>query len=128
MNKLLITVLGIATLLPAIGSARVFYMVRPAIGIGYGPYWNYNPYYGAYPIVRHSTTSSIKFDTSDKAANVLVNNAYVGTVADVKTLHLKPGTYDINLTEQGHASYHEKVYVAPDHTLKLHPVLPLLTN
>lgn len=128
MNKLLIAALGIATLLPAIGSARVFYRLRPTIGYGYGPYWNTGPYYRTYPIAQRSLTGSIKFDTHDKTANVYVNHAFAGTIGDIKTLHLRPGTYDIEVTQAGRTSFHEKVYVAADHTLKLHPGLAFLPH
>lgn len=124
MKKLLIAALAVATLLPVSGAARVFVAFQPALA--YRPYWNAGPYYRPYPVAPHAVTGAVKFDTSEKSANVFVNHSFAGTVADVKTLHLKPGTYEIELSEAGHTSFREKVYVAPDHTLKLHPVLPVL--
>ena len=78
MNKLWIATLGIATLLPALGSARAFYGLRPTIGYGYVPHWNTGPYYRPYPIARRNPTGSIKFDTPDKSANVYINHAFAG--------------------------------------------------
>lgn len=136
MKKLMVVALAFATLMPATASARVVVGIRPMIGFGYGygygpywggPYWGPAPYYSSFVVSARPSTGAVKFDTNEKSANVFVNDAFVGTVEQVKTLHLIPGTYEIQVTEPGRASFGEKVFVAPGATLKLHPDLPPVT-
>ena len=130
MKKLILVALMAITMLPAVGSARVFVGVGPRFGYGYGygygPYWG-GPYYGGYPVYAVPTTGAVKFDGHDKAASVFVNEAFAGTVGQVKTLHLRPGSYVIQVTEPGRVPFTQKVYVAAGSTVHiplLQPALP----
>ena len=127
MKKTMIAALAVAAFLPAMASARVIVGIRPMVGFGYGygygPYWGpyYGGPYGAYSV--RPSTGAVKFDTHDKAASVFVNGAFVGAVGDVKTLNLKPGTYEIQVSEPGRASFDEKVFVGLGKTVKIRPEL-----
>jgi hypothetical protein len=127
MKKLLLTCLTVAVLLvpAAAQAARFGVFVRPAFGWGwYGPYWGPYPYYGYYGGYYYGpATGAVKFDTSVKNAEVYINGAYAGTVGKVKTLHLRPGSYNIELRAPGYMRYAEKIYVAPGKTLHLNPDL-----
>jgi hypothetical protein len=132
MKKLMITGL-MATLLlaPVAAFARpgvVFFrpapvvVVHPGFGWGWGPYWAspyWGPYYGYYDNL--PTTGSLKFDTHDKDAEVYVNGAYAGTVGKLKTMHLRQGSYDIEVRGQGRSQFDQKVYIAAGKTLHLNP-------
>jgi PEGA domain len=92
----------------------------PVWGPYAGPYWGpgWGPGYDRYP-----NTGEVKLDTKVKDALVFVNGSYAGTVHHNKTLHLKPGTYTIEIREPGRVPYTKRIYVALDKTLHLHPDL-----
>jgi hypothetical protein len=122
-------------LVPAAAQAARFgVFVGPAFGWGwYGPYWG--PYWGPYPYYGYyggyyygPATGAVKFDTSVKNAEVYINGAYAGTVGKVKTLHLRPGSYNIELRAPGYMRYAEKIYVAPGKTLHMKPDLRVQTQ
>ena len=129
MKKIWMAALAATLFVPAFASARMIVGVRPAyrpfVGYryGFGPYWG-GPYWG-YPGAIYSapSTGSVKFDTHEKNASVYVNEGYVGTVGQVKTLHLRPGNYLIQVNEPGRAAFSEKVYVTAGNTVKLRPDL-----
>ena len=104
-------------------AARVFVGVGP--GWCWGPYWGGpywgGPYYGAY--YYHPYGGEVKIDTKVKDAQVYVNGAYAGTTHDNKTMHMRPGSYNIEIREAGHTQFAEKVYVAQGKTIHLHPEL-----
>jgi hypothetical protein len=80
-----------------------------------GPY----PYYGYYD--NWPNAGALKFNTKDKSAEVYVNGAYAGTIGELKTMHLRPGSYDIEVREQGRTQLDQKVYIAAGKTLHLNP-------
>ena len=132
MKKLLITcIAATALLLPTAARAarfagphfgRVAILPAPVFYGGfYGPYWGPYGFYGGY--YYEPATGAVKFDTHAKGTEVFINGAYAGTVGELKTLHLRPGNYNIELRGPGGAQYAEKVYVAPGKTLHLHPDL-----
>jgi PEGA domain-containing protein len=99
--------------------------VRVFVGGGYyggfyrpfwGPYWG-PAYYG------YSNAGEVKLDTKVKDAGVFINGAYAGTTHDNKTMHLRPGTYNIEIREGDRTPFAEKVYVVAGKTLHLHPEL-----
>ena|SRR5437588_11899462 len=94
-------------------------IVAPAFG-WYSPYWGAYPYgyYGYVP-----RTGAVKFDTKVKDAEVYVNGAYAGTVGKLKTIELRPGSYDIEVRAPGRTQFDKKVYVAAGKTLHLNPDL-----
>ena len=125
MKKFLLVTAAAMMLLPSLASARVFFGVGPRFGYGYGgygygygPYWG-GPYYGG--IYRAPTTGSVKFDTPDKNAAVYVNEAFAGTVGQVKTLHLRPGSYNIQVVGAGGTNFDKKVYVTAGGTVRIRP-------
>jgi len=122
MKKFLLVTAAAMMLLPSLASARVFFGVGPRFGYGYGygygPYWG-GPYYGS--VYRAPTTGSVKFETPDKNAAVYVNEAFAGTVGQVKTLHLRPGSYFISVVSPGRPGFDQKVYVAAGSTVKIRP-------
>ena len=129
-KALLVLAAAVMMLIPASASARGF-GGRGFVG-GYwgGPYWGggywgpyaYGPYWGggyyAYPY-----TGEIKLDTKVKDAQVIINGAFAGTTHDAKKMHLRPGTYDIQIREGGKTQFDQKVYVAGGRTVHLHPGL-----
>jgi hypothetical protein len=130
MKKLLM--IGVAALLmmaplSAFAGVRVF--VAPSFGWGwYGPYpapyaYPY-PYWAPYGYYAPAA-GTVKFDTNVKDAEVYVNGAYAGTVDQLKTMHLLPGDYDIQLRAPGRKQFDERVYVAPGKTVHLKPELQL---
>jgi hypothetical protein len=97
---------------------------RPYYGGSYrpfwGPYWGtgYGTAYFAYP-----NAGDVKLDTKVKDAGVFINGAYAGTTHDNKTMHLRPGSCNIEIREAGRTAFAEKVYVVSGKTLHLHPEL-----
>jgi hypothetical protein len=65
----------------------------------------------------------LKFDTSVKDAEVYIDGAYAGTVRKLKTMYLRPGSYDIEVRAPGRTQFDKKVYVAAGKTLHLNPDL-----
>jgi hypothetical protein len=131
MKKLLLTCMTVAVLLvpAAAQAARFGVFVGPAFGWGYGPYWGPYPYYGFYGGYYYTpATGAVKFDTSVKNADLYINGAYAGTVGKLKTLHLRPGSYNIELRAPGYMHYAERIYVAPGKTLHVKPDLRLQTQ
>jgi hypothetical protein len=76
-------------------------------------------YYGYYD--NAPQTGALKFDTHDKNAEVYVNGAYAGTVGKLKKMHLQPGSYDIEVRDQGRTELDQKVYIGAGKTLHLNP-------
>jgi hypothetical protein len=109
-------------------AARFGVFVGPAFGWGYGPYWGPYPYgfYGGY--YYGPATGAVKFDTQVKNAEVFIDGAYAGTVGKLKTLHLRPGSYNIELRAPGYMQYAERIYVTPGKTLHVKPDLRVQTQ
>ena len=131
MKKLLLTCMTVAVLLVpmAAQAARFGAFVGPAYGWGwYGPYWGPYPY-GFYSGYYYGpATGAVKFDTGVKNAEVLINGAYAGPVAKLKTMHLRPGSYNIELRAPGYMHYAERIYVVPGKTLHVKPDLRVQTQ
>lgn len=128
-NKLLVLAAAMMTLLPMGASAafrgRVVVVSPPVYGGGfYRPFWGgywgpgYAPAYFANP-----NSGEVKLDTKVKDAQVFINGAYAGTAHDNKTMHLRPGTYRIEIREGGHTQFSEQVYVVAGKTLHIAPAL-----
>src|SRR5258708_25161257 len=111
--------------------APLAFCARPFRGIvgpvcGGGGWGWYNPYWGPYPYGYYNyapETGAVKFDTSVKDAEVYIDGAYAGTVGKLKTMHLRPGSYDIEVRAPGRTQFDKKVYVAAGKTLHLNPDL-----
>jgi hypothetical protein len=127
MKKGMLLLAGaLMTLAPVGASAAVRgYVVvgRPYyVGGWYAPYWG--PYWGApYPLYTYPNSGEVKLDTKVKDAEVFINGAYAGTTHDNKTMHLRPGRYNLEIREGGRTQYAENIYVTAGKTLKIHPEL-----
>src|SRR6266404_4548448 len=91
----------------------------------YGPGW-YNPYWGPYypyGAYAYPNTGEVKIDTKVKDAQVFINGAYAGATHDNKTMHLRPGSYAIEIREGERTQFSQQIYVALGKTVHLHPAL-----
>lgn len=115
------------TIAPMNASAAVrgFVVVgRPFYGGGfYHPFWGsyWGPAYGGY--YAYPNSGEVKLDTNVKDAQVFINGAYAGTTHENKSMHLRPGNYNLEIREAGRVQYAERVFVVAGKTLHLHPML-----
>jgi hypothetical protein len=119
---LLILAATLMALAPVSAPAQVrgFAMVGPSYYGGYyRSYWG--PMYGGY--YANPYAGEVKLDTKVKDAGVFINGAYAGTTHQNKSMHLRPGTYTIEIKEAGSVRYAEKIYVVAGKTLHLQPEL-----
>ena len=81
----------------------------------------YGPAYVApYGVVPGPYAGKVKFDTKMKDASVFVDGGYAGTVGQLKTFPLRPGTHNIELRDpSGQTIFQEKVDVLAGKTIKL---------
>jgi hypothetical protein len=123
MKKGLLILAGALMMLAPMTSSAA---VRVVVGGGYyggfyspfwGPYWGPG-YYAGYP-----NSGEVKLDTKVKDAQVFINGAYAGTSQQNKTMHLRPGSYNIEVKEGGQTQFAEKVFVVAGQTLHLHAQL-----
>ena len=103
-------------------AARVF------VGGGFGPYGGpgWGPGHWGPPAYGYSygpSTGEIKVDTKVKDAEVWVNGAFAGTVKDAHSLHLRPGTYTVEVRHGGQEVLSQQVFVAAGKTVHLNPAL-----
>jgi len=104
------------------GGYPYFYGSYWGPGWGWGPYWGaWGPAYGGY--YAYPRTGEVKLDTKVKDAQVFINGAYAGTTHENKTMHLRPGNYNIQIRQDGQQEFAQNVYVTAGKTLKLHPEL-----
>jgi hypothetical protein len=109
------------TMAPMGASAAVRVVVGgPVYGGFYSPFWG--PYWGPYGY-GYPNSGEVKLDTKVKDAQVFINGAYAGTTHDNRTMHLRPGDYNIEIRENGSVPFAQKVFVAAGKTLTLHPEL-----
>jgi hypothetical protein len=122
MKKVLMICITAAVMMAPLAAHASRVIVAPAFGWGYSPYWGAYPYpYGYYGYA--PATGGVKFDTSVKDAEVYIDGAYAGTVGKLKTMYLRPGSYDIEVRAAGRTQFDKKVYVAAGKTLHLNPDL-----
>ena len=108
----------------ASAAVRVFVGGGPVVygGGWYAPYWG--PYWGpAYRYGYYPNSGEVKLDTKVKDAQVFINGAYAGTTHDNKTMHLRPGNYNISIKENGQTPFAESVYVTAGKTIHIKPEL-----
>ncbi len=122
-----IALLALVCIVPA-ASARPRVFVGGYFGPGfYGPAWYGPGWYGPgwvapFGYVSGPPTGSVKIDTKMKDASVYVDGGLAGTVAELKTFHLRPGSHDIELRgPDGQSFYQERVDVIAGKTIKLTP-------
>jgi hypothetical protein len=86
----------------------------------YGPGAGWGPYGYGYAAVPNA--GSVKLDTKMKDASVYVDGGYAGTVGQLKTFHLRPGSHQLELrAPDGHSFFQEQVTVIAGKTLTIHP-------
>jgi len=123
----LVAILGLVTFVP-LASARPRVFVGGYFGPGYygpayyGPAW-YGPLWvGSYGGQRGPAVGSVKFETKMKDASVYVDGGYAGTVGELKTFHLRPGSHDLELRDRdGNSIFQDRVNVVEGKTIKLIP-------
>jgi hypothetical protein len=127
MKKLMVLVAGaVMAVAPAMAARRIIvggFYGSPYWGPAYyGPYWGgfYGPAYYADP---YANTGQVKIDTDVKSAEVFVNGSFAGTVKDVHSMHLRPGSYTIEVRYRGEPGFSQRVYVVAGKTVHLHPAL-----
>jgi len=116
------TALLLVACLTPVASAHVF--VRGVVGVGpafYGPVWAgpgwWYPGPSAFP-----ATGSVKFQSNLKDAAVYINGGYAGTIGQLKTFRMRPGTYTIELRDrEGREFSLQQIHVVAGKTLKLVP-------
>jgi len=123
MKKLMILFAAAAmTLAPMTASAARIFVGGPVIGAGfYGPY--YGPYWGPAYAYGVPALGEVKIDTKIKDGQVFVNGALAGSTKDAKTLHLRPGSYNIEVRYGGQPALSQQVFVSAGKTLHLHPAV-----
>jgi hypothetical protein len=127
---LLVLAAALMTLAPMTASAA--FRGRVVVGVGpgfyggwYGPYWGpyaWGPYWGPYSY-GYAYAGEVKLDTKVKDAQVFINGSYAGTTKEDKTMHLRPGSYKIEIREGERTAFSQDVYVAAGKTIHLHPEL-----
>jgi|SRR5579864_2178042 len=115
--------LALAVFVP-IASAHPRVFIRGYFGPEfYGPayYGWYSPaYFAPYGEVAAPYEGKVKIDTKMKDASVFVDGGYAGTVAQLKTFPLRPGTHNIELRDPSSQTiFQEKIDVLAGKTTKL---------
>jgi hypothetical protein len=123
-KRFVILAAALMTLVPVSASAAARFVVvgRPYYGGGfyyggfYNPFWGsyWGPGYGYFP-----NSGEVKLDTKLKDASVFINGSFAGSTHDNKTMHLRPGNYNIEIREGAQTLLGEKVYVVAGKTLHL---------
>jgi hypothetical protein len=122
MKKITLLLAGVLmALAPVSASAARIFIGGPVVGFGYG---YYAPYYwgpGYYAPYAYDYTGAVKIDSKVTTAEVFVNGAYAGTVKDNKTMHLRQGSYKIEIRNAGETTFSENVYVTAGKTIHITP-------
>src|ERR1700724_3419578 len=117
----LIALLALVFIVP-VASARPVIVRGGFYGPGwYGPGWYGPGWYGPgwYGYDYAPTTGGVKFDTKMKDASVYLDGGYAGTVGQLKTFQLRPGTHNIELRDpSGQTIFQEKIDVLAGKTTK----------
>src|SRR5258708_30489575 len=126
MRKLFLVSIMLMALLPAAAFARGRGVV--VVGPGFAPYGWYGPYYGPYSYGPYSIANAgqVKLDTQVKEAEVFIEGSYAGKVRELKTMMMRPASYDISVRAPGRETFEQKVYVVAGETFFVYPALPLL--
>ena len=114
--------LALAIFVPA-ASARPGIFIGGYFGPGfYGPayYGWYGPAYVTTAAMPGPYAGKVKFDTKMKDAGVFVDGGYAGTVRQLGTFPLRPGSHNIELRDpSGHTIFQEHIDVLAGKTIKL---------
>lgn len=90
---------------------------------GYAPFWNPG-FYGCPPYAfspgSRDGEGEVKLQAEPKRAEVLIDNAYAGTVASLKgSMWLSPGVYNVCLKASGHSDFCQRIYVLSGKKLEI---------
>lgn len=129
--KRVLMILGLtaAILLPAaaLTAQRRVVIVRPHYFYGgfyrpfYDPFWEPYPYAGPYYVDPYAGTGTVKLHAKAKDAQVFVNGSYAGTTRDNKTMHLRPGSYNIEIRDSERTLFSQSIYVSIGKKVDLYP-------
>src|SRR5258708_14930725 len=124
MRKLFLVSIMLMALLPAAAFARGRGVV--VVGPGFAPYGWYGPYYGPYSYGPYSIANAgqVKLDTQVKEAEVFIEGSYAGKVRELKTMMMRPGSYDISVRAPGRETFEQKVYVVAGTSSNFKPPPP----
>jgi hypothetical protein len=129
MKRLLLVSAAFVAMFPmtALARGRVGVFVGPAFApYGWYGYGWYGPY-GMYPPFGVPNAGEVKLDTNNKAAEVFINGYYAGTVAQLKTMTLRAGNYNLEIRAPGRTPFQQQIYVVAGKTMKLRPDLSIQT-
>lgn len=120
---MLILAAAVMSLAPMTASAGVRVFVGGPAFFAPAPFWGayWGPAYGPYYAFPNS--GEVKLDTKVKDAQVFIDGSYAGLTKDNKTMHLRPGNYNIEIREAGETRFMEQVFVAAGKTVHLQPEL-----
>ena len=104
--------------------------VRIIGGFGFGgfyPYWGFwpgayywSPYYGYYDGYYAGTNmGKVKLEDPDKMDRVYVEGAYAGVAGDLKTIHLRSGTYSLEVKRGDTNVLSQRLYVLSGKTVRV---------
>ncbi len=93
----------------------------------WGPFWQtYSPFAIPYPMPFYAPygqprpdMGEIRLHAEPETASVYLNQAYAGTVEDLKTIRLEPGVYDLRIEAADGSSYSRRLYVLSGKTLRV---------
>jgi len=127
MKRAILVLAAAAMMLaPMTSSAAVRFGFVVGGPVFYGPGW-YSPFWGAYwgpgPYYAFPNSGEVKLDTKVKDAQVFINGAYAGTTKENKTMHLRPGSYNIEIREGAQTPFSQQLYVAAGKTIHVRPEL-----
>ena len=83
----------------------------------WGPYYPYYGYYDGY--YAGTNMGKVKLEDPDKMDLVYVEGAYAGTAGDLKTMHLRSGTYNLEIKRGDKDVLSERLYVLSGKTVKV---------
>jgi hypothetical protein len=89
------------------------------------PYWGY--FYPTGYFSYNDGKGEVRL-SAPKQADVYLDNAYAGKAEKLKSIWLKPGAYDLSVSDNDRASYHQRIYVLSGKSLKITAKLEPQTN
>jgi len=126
-----LTLLACLAVFPLAVSAAGRVHVRIGGGFAFGGfypyYWGFwppayywGPYYGYYGgYYAGADMGKIKLEGADKTDRVYVDGAYAGIAGDLKTIHVKSGTYNLEVKRGDTDVLSQRVYVLSGKTMKV---------
>lgn len=86
----------------------------------YDPFWAPFPWYSPYYSVAVARPmGEIHLAGAEKLAEVYIDGGYAGIAKDLKTLHLDPGAYTVEIHAQGKPAQQRRVYVISNKIVKV---------